>query len=242
MKKQINRNKDIILLTIGTLLIILSLCLMFYDRVELVKSNVFADIEMQKYRENNNGEEKSDDNLEVDNAIITDDAIYEIDEMDDENEEKAETPKKQSESLKQKIAKEFIGYIEIEKINLKQGLVSKKSFYNKLYYNIQILSASSYPDQNMGNVILASHSGTSPFAYFRNLYLLEKGDEAKIYYKKYIYTYKIVDIYNVPKTGKVRINRDIHKTCLTLITCTHNSKTEQTVYILELIDKVKDGK
>ena len=39
----------------------------------------------------------------------------------------------------------------------------------------------------------------------------------------------------MPKIGKVVIDRDYNKTSLTLITCTHNSKTEQTIYILELV-------
>ena len=104
-----------------------------------------------------------------------------------------------------------------------------------------MLSTSDYPDKYLGNVILAGHSGTGYLAFFKNLYKLSKGDEAKIYYKGYVYTYKIVNIYDVPKVGKVKIVRDIYKNCLTLITCTHNSKTKQTVYILELSNKVKDG-
>ena len=104
-----------------------------------------------------------------------------------------------------------------------------------------MLSTSDYPDKNLGNVILAGHSGTGYLAFFKNLYKLSNGDEAKITYKGYVYTYKIVNIYNVPKNGKVKVVRDVHKTCLTLITCTHNSKKEQTVYILELASKVRDG-
>ena len=105
-----------------------------------------------------------------------------------------------------------------------------------------MLSVSNYPDKSLGNVILAAHSGTGYLAFFKNLYKLSLGDEATITYKGYAYTYKIVNIYNVPKTGKVKIKRDVHKNCLTLITCTHdNAKKEQTVYILELSSKVREG-
>ena len=38
-----------------------------------------------------------------------------------------------------------------------------------------------------GNVILASHSGTSSISYFKNLYKLSIGDEAKIFYKGNVY-------------------------------------------------------
>ena len=124
---------------------------------------------------------------------------------------------------------------------MKQGLLSKKSRYNRVRYNIQMLDPSNYPDEDKGNVILAAHSGRGYTAFFKDLYKLVLGDEAKIIYKGYVYKYKIVNIYNVPKTGTVRVGRNNQKTCLTLITCTHNSKTEQTVYILELTSKTKDG-
>lgn len=236
MRKQINKNRDIILLTIGTLLIILSLCLLFYDRIELLKSNVFDEIEMEKYRENNREEESVEEDEYVD-GVETDDI-----ESDEEPTTNTSSGRKYSLGFDvEKVRKEFIGYLEIKKINLKQGLVSKKSYYNDVKYNIQMLSTSDYPDKRLGNVILAGHSGYGYLAFFKNLYKLSRGDEANIYYKNYIYTYKIVDIYDVPKVGKVKINRDVKKTCLTLITCTHNSKTKQTVYILELTKKVKDG-
>ena len=51
----------------------------------------------------------------------------------------------------------------------------------------------------------------------------------------YINKYQIVNIYNVPKTGAVTIHRNLDRTTLTLITCTKNSDTEQTVYIAEMI-------
>ena len=50
------------------------------------------------------------------------------------------------------------------------------------------------------------------------------------------YEYKIVDIYEVEKDGTVAIHRDYSKNGLTLITCTRNSNTKQTVYILEEIN------
>ena len=64
---------------------------------------------------------------------------------------------------------------------------------------------------------------------------------ALVYYKDYVYNYKIVDIYNVPKVGSLEIRRDPSETVMTLITCTKDSKTEQTVYILELSSKTRNG-
>lgn len=227
MIDKICKYRDAILLTIGTLLVILSICLVSYDKVELLRSNVFDEISMEKYREVN----KDTNNIET----ITD---AETDIIEDDTNETPPEPSKEDQA---KMKKEYIGYLEIKKVNLKQGLVSKNSYYNKVDYNIQILKTSDYPDKDKGNVILAAHSGTGYISFFKHLYKLSLGDEATIYYKNYTYTYRIVNIYNVPKNGKVKVNRDINKNCLTLITCTYKSKTEQTVYILELISKVKDG-
>ena len=62
-------------------------------------------------------------------------------------------PKEPSESTKSKIRKEYIGYLEIKKINLKQGFLSKNSRYNHVNYNIQLLGPSNYPDKELGNTI-----------------------------------------------------------------------------------------
>ena len=226
MKKFIIKYRSSILLVIGTLLVILSLCLILYDKIELLKSSVFDEVQQEKDRENN-----KDDN---------DDSFVETDDISDDDDALDEQSKK-AEQESSKIQKEYIGYLEIKKVNLKQGLVSMNSYYNNVNYNIQMISTSDYPDKNLGNTILASHSGGGYISFFKNLYKLSRGDEAKIYYKDYVYTYKIVNIYNVPKVGKVRINRDVNKTCLTLITCTYKSKTQQTVYILELTSKVKES-
>ena len=45
-----------------------------------------------------------------------------------------------------------------------------------------------------------------------------------------------MDIYYVEKNGLVLIKRDVEKTTLTLITCTKDDDTSQTVYIAELVN------
>ena len=131
----------------------------------------------------------------------------------------------------------YIGILEIPKINLKKGFLDIDSRYNNISYNVTVIQTSTYPDVENGNLILAAHSGESYISYFKNLYKLSIGDQAYVYYNNIKYTYEIVDIYNVEKTGQVEIRRDNKKTVLTLITCTKDSDTEQTVYILELINK-----
>ena len=138
-----------------------------------------------------------------------------------------EEPKKEYET--------YTGILEISKINFSKGFYKKDSSLNNVKYNIKILPQSSYPDEDKGNTIIIGHSGNYNNSYFANLYKLALGDTASIRYNNKTYTYKIVNIYTDTKDGTVTIYRDETKTCLTLITCTKDDKTTQTIYILELV-------
>lgn len=128
----------------------------------------------------------------------------------------------------------YIAVLKINKINLVRGLVDESSYLNNIKYNVQIIKGSNMPDVVGGNLILAAHSGNARISYFRNLDKLEIGDEATIDYKDKNYTYKVVNIYDVDKNGKVEIKRNISKTTLTLITC-RNDTEKQIITILELV-------
>ncbi len=132
---------------------------------------------------------------------------------------------------------DYIGTLEIPKINLTKGFVDMNSKHNTVDYNLQILIPSSYPDVDGGNFIIASHSGSSSISYFKNLYKLSVGDNVNIYYKNTKYIYKIENIYEEPKNGYVDIYRDPNITTLTLITCTKNNDNTQTIYICYLQKK-----
>ena len=131
----------------------------------------------------------------------------------------------------------YIGYLSIPDINLKKGFTTIDSKYNTVSKNIQILSRSDYPDKENGNVIFAAHSGNSSVSYFNKLYLLNNGARVYIEYNNIVYTYEIINIYTVNKTGQVEIKRNKNKNTITLITCTKDNSTTQTVYIGELINK-----
>ena len=128
----------------------------------------------------------------------------------------------------------YLGILTIDKINLTQGFYDKDNPDNNVSKNITFLDPTNYPDEENGNVILVSHSGTSSIAYFKNLYKLQVGDTARIDYKGKVYTYKIDDIYTENKDGKVTIYRDTNRSTLTMITCTKNDNTKQTIYIAYL--------
>ena len=128
----------------------------------------------------------------------------------------------------------YIGYLEIPKIKFKRGFYNITSKLNTVEANIEIIKGSEMPDVTNGNLIIAGHSGTGWKAFFKNLYKLEVGDEAIVTYAGINYKYKITNIYKQKNTGTVSIKRNYDKSTLTLITCTKDDSSTQTIYIAEL--------
>ena len=157
---------------------------------------------------------------------------YKLDKIADDNiEQFVEVEKKEV----SKTNYDYIAVIEIPKINVKRGL-SQDKYYNNVNRNIEILKGSTMPDVSQGNFMVAGHSGTARTSYFRNLDKLVIGDLTYIYYNGIKYTYKVNNIYDIEKTGKATIRRDLNKTTLTMITCRHNTN-KQIVVISELVNK-----
>lgn len=128
----------------------------------------------------------------------------------------------------------YIGVLEIPKINIKRGFLNIKDKGNNVNKNLQVIKGSDMPNVKNGNLIIAAHSGNSYISYFKNLYKLSNEDVAYVYFNNIKYTYKVVGKYDAEKSGKVTIHRDNKKNTLTLITCSQTDKTKQIVYILEL--------
>ena len=128
----------------------------------------------------------------------------------------------------------YIGYLEIPKIKFRRGFYNITSKLNTVEANIEIIKGSEMPDVTNGNLIIAGHSGTGWKAFFKDLYKLEVGDEAVVTYAGINYKYKITNIYKEKNTGTVSIKRNYDKTTLTLITCTKDDSSTQTIYIAEL--------
>ena len=128
----------------------------------------------------------------------------------------------------------YIGYLEIPKIKFRRGFYNIDSKLNTVEANIEIIKGSEMPDVTNGNLIIAGHSGTGWKAFFKDLYKLEVGDEAVVTYAGINYKYKITNIYKEKNTGTVSIKRNYDKTTLTLITCTKDDSSTQTIYIAEL--------
>lgn len=128
----------------------------------------------------------------------------------------------------------YIGVLEIPKINIKRSFLNIKDKGNNVNKNLQVIKGSDMPNVKNGNLIIAAHSGNSYISYFKNLHKLSNDDVAYVYFNNIKYTYKVAGKYNAEKNGKVRIHRDNKKNTLTLITCSQTDKTKQIVYILEL--------
>lgn len=213
MLKRIKLKNSTLILT-GLIIISIGICIGLYEYFEERKNKTFSDMNILLY------ESEMPENIIEENTTQITDSEEEVSEENTNDNE---------------ISFTYYGILEIPKINLKRGFFNIDSKYNNVDYNITVINGSTFPDEENNNLILAAHSGDCPVCYFDKLYKLSKNDKAYIYYKNIKYEYKIVDTYEVEKDGTVAIYRDYNKNTLTLITCTRNSNTKQTVYILELI-------
>ncbi len=139
----------------------------------------------------------------------------------------------QSNEIKEK--KDYLGIIEIPKINLKRYFYNIDDERNNVDKNIMLIEKSNMSNEENGNIIFASHRGSSRVAFFDKLHLIDEGDEIYIYYNNKKYTYRYNNKYDVIKNGKIKIERDMNKTAITLITCKKGTN-KQTVFIGYLTD------
>lgn len=217
-KKHLLNEKQIIIF--GIIFILFGVYILSYNYLKSKKDKVFETINFELLLRN-----EDDDNNIVNN----------IDNLDEHNGDNLESDIVMEENNTNLYY--YIGTLEIPKINFKRGFLDIDSKDNYVDKNIQVIKTSNYPDVENGNFIIAGHSGNSYISFFNQLYKLVIGDIAYVYYNNIKYTYKIVNIYTQPKTGVIGIYRNTNKTTLTLITCTKNDKTTQTIYIAELINK-----
>jgi LPXTG-site transpeptidase (sortase) family protein len=227
MKKKDN---NLYIIYLGVVFFLLSFFILYYDKFQLIKSEVYDEISFQKYLENININKSFEENKVIDNNNDRNDELDEEDDIEitiDDNKTK----------LVNKTSNDYIGFLEIKKINIMLGFYDKDSKNNDLSKNIKVLPVSKYPDATRGNVIIAGHSGTGRIAFFKNFYKLSKGDKATIYYKGKKYDYVLNDIYDVPKTGSVKLKKIETNKNLILITCTYQNKKMQSVYVFKLISE-----
>ena len=214
-REKIQRNSRGKFIVIGSLLMIFGIALLSFSYFKEKKIQAFETMNLQLSSINQKEETVIEDPPDVENL----------------EEEPVEEPPQ--EETPAPVVIPYIGTLEIPQINLKRGFVAKDSPYNNINYAITTLPSSTYPDVEKGNFILVAHSGSAAISFFRNLYKLAVGDVAYVEYNNVRYQYRIVNIYYVEKTGSVALRRNYDKTTMTLITCTYQDDTKQTVYILE---------
>lgn len=206
------------LLLIGSFLVFIGVFVLTYNHLVLLKNQVFSNMEIAISGLNTPSEEP-DKKEEVETPVadnISDGTVYQqpVQEVD---------------------YSKYVGVLEIPKIGLKRGFYNTDSKYNSIEYNVSMVAGSTMPDVPNGNLMLMAHSGDAYISFFAYLYRLNIGDYTYITYQGRKYKYNIVNIYTVPKSGKVAIYRNYNKTTLTLITCTKNDDTTHTIYIAELV-------
>ena len=129
------------------------------------------------------------------------------------------------------ISYNYVGVLEIPKINLRKGFTSIDDKNNDVNKNIEVLKESDMPNVVGGNLIIAGHSGTGRIAYFNNINKLTNKDVINIYYNNKKYIYEVVYKYEIDKKGIMNIKKDKNKTTLTLITCSTSNEKKQIVII-----------
>ncbi len=133
--------------------------------------------------------------------------------------------------------KEYVGILEIPKIKLKRGFYNFDNKHNNVNENVTLINNSTMPDQDNSLLVLASHSGNSLISYFNKLDELELNDELDIYYLNQKYIYKIINIYEVDKNGKIEISKTNEKQ-LILTTCSKKDKKKQLI-IKSVLKEIK---
>lgn len=217
MKKDIKFRRSQIL-TFGSFLILVGVFILSLGHLQVLKEEVYEKVRLSL----------------LDNSVDTKTEEIEVKE-EITNKQEDNSSSSNPVSYKEYNYK-YIGYLEIPKIGLKRGFLSKDSKYNNINYNIEVSEQAKYPDE-AGNFILMAHSGDAFISYFRYLYKLKIGDYAYVTYKGNKYKYELVKIEEQNKTGLVAIHRpryDVNG--LTLITCTKDSDTLQSIYIFELVN------
>ena len=207
-------------ITISVLIVFIGICILSSTYYNTKKNEVFDEMNRLYYEQ----------------IVSLDEEINEFEETFEEPiEENISDEITTKKAITVDYTKYYIGYLKIPSIDLERGFVDKDSKYNNVNRNIYVHPSSNYPDSKNGNLIMASHSGTSSISYFKNLYKLDINDDVYITYNGKEYHYKIKKIYKDTKDGTVSIKRNTDVSTLTLITCTKNDKTMQTIYICELV-------
>ena len=123
------------------------------------------------------------------------------------------------------IKKGSTGVLQIPSINV-LAQITEGSTPEVLKNYVGVVEGSSRPGQ-VGNYSLAAHNNIDT-EIFKNLHKIEKNDLVYVYTQSKMYTYKVVDKYNVKPTQTEVLDKSTDKKEITLITCNYNA-TERVI-------------
>ena len=213
------------ILLFGSLLILVGVFVLSYGHLRVLKEEVYESVRLSML------DQTSSDN--------SDDKVHDAGDVSNISANDSNSTGSTNNNISSSIPKRnynYIGYLEIPKIRLKRGFLNKESKYNDISYNVTVSYNADYPDVENGNFILIAHSGDAYISFFAYLYKLKIGDYAYVTYNNKKYKYQLVKIEVQPKVGVVAIHRPNYNiNGLTLITCTKDSDTTQSIYIFELV-------
>ena len=121
-----------------------------------------------------------------------------------------------------------IGYLKINKINLKEKLYNINNKENNIEQNITILKESILPDKDNSIMFIAAHSGIGKIAYFEELDELKPNDEIILNINNKTYKYIVKEYWEEKKNGYINVNKESKKQ-LILTTCSPNKDNYQLI-------------
>ena len=208
MLRKLSKNAKI---TLSILLIILGIGLISFNYFDSIKHNVFNYQNIRLLEQQISLEEELEEIIVPDIITETTTTQVVVDSKDN-----------------------YIGYLEVPDVNIKRGFVPINSKYNSVKYNVMVIEGSTMPDVENGNLILAAHRGNSSVSFFDKLYKVKIGSYAYVTYNNNVYKYELKNTYDEPKDGMLTIRRNADASCLTLITCNRDRKT-QKIFNYELV-------
>ena len=136
------------------------------------------------------------------------------------------------EKLEQEVKKEqvdtSIGELRIDSINLKEKLYPIDDKRNNVDSNVTILEGSIAPTEDNSIIFLAAHSGTGPYAYFKNLDKVKINDTILLLYEDNKYEYIVKNSWETEKDGDIEVTKEKDNQ-LILTTCSPTNKKKQLV-------------
>ena len=151
--------------------------------------------------------------------------------LKEENQKLIERYEEEEKKQEKELQEDYIGVLEIPKINLKQGFFSFENKRNTVNEGLEVINKDCLPYENCP-FIIASHSGSAFISYFKKLEKLTKKDKAYLYYNKKKKEYLLEEIIYQKKNGSIHIKKEKEST-LVLTTCNKSKDDIQNIYIFK---------